>query len=185
MININSTHPYFYIIASTEWVGAAFSLSDGVGLRTLPSQPILVGAVSVGTSNEKKGNFQTNWNRCLCVYCKTMWSASKQKWWAWLGSMAWAWPSSVNTTVATWRFPSHFIASSISDGVLYHVKCQYQCWPCRMRIGSVARAWPSSVLVCWLVQCSLVATGQFPSNNWSRYLCKNWSKKYFDQLSIR
>ena len=67
MININSAHPYFYIIASIEWVGAAFSLSDGVGLRTLPSQPILVGAVSVGTSNEKKGNFQTNWNRCLYI----------------------------------------------------------------------------------------------------------------------
>ena len=49
---------YFYIIASTEWVGAAFSLSDGVGLRTLPSQPILVVAVSVGTSNEKKGIFK-------------------------------------------------------------------------------------------------------------------------------
>ena len=58
MININSAHPYFYIIASIEWVGAAFSLSDGVGLRTLPSQPILVVAVSVGTSNEKKGIFK-------------------------------------------------------------------------------------------------------------------------------
>ena len=58
MININSAHPYFYKIASIEWVGAAFSLSDGVGLRTLPSQPILVGAVSVGTSNEKKGIFK-------------------------------------------------------------------------------------------------------------------------------
>ena len=93
----------------------------------------------------------------MSLYCKTMWSASKQKWWAWRGTMAWAWPSSVSTTVTTWRFPSHFIASSISDGVLYHVKCQYQCWPENRQRGPSVAKFCTSVLTS-----SVLASGHWP-----------------------
>ena len=58
MININSAHPYFYIIASTEWVGAAFSLSDGVGLRTLPSHQFLLLPFRWEPPMKKKGIFK-------------------------------------------------------------------------------------------------------------------------------
>ena len=71
--------------------------------------------------------------------------------------MAWAWPSSVNTTVATWQFPSHFVASSISDGVLYHVKCQYQCWPENRQRGPSVAKFCTSVLTS-----SVLASGHWP-----------------------